>query len=862
MIPGNSTKSEKVDPLRCPLEPGDQTWNDRVIEDFRRNGGRVTFAPYVGANLLLLTSTGARSGAPQVAPLGYTRDGDRYVVVGSNSGRPVNADWVANVRACPMVSLEIGTETFSARGTVTEGAERDRLFEAHATLPSPISGSTRRWRLGSSRWSRSNAWTSAAPNSASRGAPVAVAAAPRRYRSIICRSDSATASPSTTSPFEVGRGEVFGFLGPNGAGKTTTVRTLGTLIAPTSGSATVAGIPLTPENGVEIRRRISIMPESPGLYLRLSVIENLECFADLYEVPDPSDRIDRALRAVNLADRARDACGTLSKGLRQRVALARALLSDPEVLFLDEPTSGLDPVAARDVHELIDGLRKRGVTIFLTTHRLEEAERLCDRVAILNTTLRTIGRPDELRDRLFAKTLTVRTRRPLPEPGRRLRRSPGRRRLAPGRPRHLRPGRVRPGSRRTGRHPRPGGGRGRRAVDQRVAPLARGRLPRADRRGHGGGPAMSMSGRRIRAIVRKELREYRRNRSVVVTMAIFPLIFLIQPLVVVLRAPESSSATLGQMHLLLYMLAIPVLVPAAVAASAVAGERQQGSLEPVLTTPIRREEFLLGKALAALVPSIAIAYAVYAVFVACAVLFAQPAVASAILQGPDILAQVLFTPLLAFLSIWVGIAISTRSSDVRVAQQLSLLGKSSGGRGDIAHRVRRDPRDARPRACPRGCCSSPTPSAGGSCPRCSTASGSSPSEEVLLSLWANAPGRPGRHGPYDALSALNREPEAPPRRPRVGSQATPCDCDRLRDDVPMSDKLVGLEGGKRRADLSMAGVVGIEMRDEGARVDEHPTHQGASPAIFRLCRSERSPVPEWNLPAAARARMNVAFRSP
>jgi ABC-2 type transport system ATP-binding protein len=216
--------------------------------------------------------------------------------------------------------------------------------------------------------------------------------------------------------FEIGYGEVFGFLGPNGAGKTTTVRTLGTLMAPTSGSATVAGFPLTPENGVDIRRKISIMPESPGLYLRLSVAENLECFADLYEVPNPKDRIDGALRAVNLADRAHDACGALSKGLRQRVALARALLSDPEVLFLDEPTSGLDPVAARDVHELIDELRQQGVTIFLTTHRLEEAERLCDRVAILNTTLRTIGRPDELRDQLFAKTLTIRTVAPLPEP--------------------------------------------------------------------------------------------------------------------------------------------------------------------------------------------------------------------------------------------------------------------------------------------------------------------------------------------------------------------------------------------------------------------------------------------------------------
>lgn len=218
--------------------------------------------------------------------------------------------------------------------------------------------------------------------------------------------------------FEVGSGEVFGFLGPNGAGKTTTVRTLGTLIEPTSGSATVAGIPLTPANGVEIRRRIAIMPESPGLYLRLSVLENLECFADLYEVSAAPGRIAQALQAVNLAGRARDVCGGLSKGLRQRVALARVLLSDPEVLFLDEPTSGLDPVAAREVHELIDGLRQRGVTIFLTTHLLAEAERLCDRVAILNTTLLTVGRPEELHDRFFAPTLTITTVAPLPDPGR------------------------------------------------------------------------------------------------------------------------------------------------------------------------------------------------------------------------------------------------------------------------------------------------------------------------------------------------------------------------------------------------------------------------------------------------------------
>jgi ABC-2 type transport system ATP-binding protein len=216
--------------------------------------------------------------------------------------------------------------------------------------------------------------------------------------------------------FEVAAGEVFGFLGPNGAGKTTTVRTLSTLLTPTSGTGRVAGLPLTPDNGVEIRRRIAVMPESPGLYNRLTVRENLGCFADLYEVPDAAASITRALRAVSLEDRAGDTCGSLSKGLRQRVSLARALLSEPQVLFLDEPTSGLDPAAARDVHELIDGLRQRGVTVFLTTHRLEEAERLCDRVAILNTTLRSLGRPDELRDRLFARTLAISTRSALDDP--------------------------------------------------------------------------------------------------------------------------------------------------------------------------------------------------------------------------------------------------------------------------------------------------------------------------------------------------------------------------------------------------------------------------------------------------------------
>jgi ABC-2 type transport system ATP-binding protein len=216
--------------------------------------------------------------------------------------------------------------------------------------------------------------------------------------------------------FSVARGEVFGFLGPNGAGKTTTVRILGTLIAPTAGSAVIAGLPLEPARAAEIRQHISIMPEAPGLYRRLTVTENLEFFARLYGLPRRAQRITEALAAVGLGDRAHDLTGSLSKGLRQRAALARSLLNDPEVMFLDEPTSGLDPVAAHEVHGLIAALRDRGVTVFLTTHRLDEAERLCDRVAIMNTHLRTIGRPDELRQALFSRSLAVTTAEPLLRP--------------------------------------------------------------------------------------------------------------------------------------------------------------------------------------------------------------------------------------------------------------------------------------------------------------------------------------------------------------------------------------------------------------------------------------------------------------
>jgi ABC-2 type transport system permease protein len=184
---------------------------------------------------------------------------------------------------------------------------------------------------------------------------------------------------------------------------------------------------------------------------------------------------------------------------------------------------------------------------------------------------------------------------------------------------------------------------------------------------------MALSTRRVGAVFRKELREYRRNGAIIVTMAVIPLVFVVQPLIALLVTSGKASRTLAHENLLLYLLAVPALVPATLASYAVVGERQQGTLEPVLTSPVRREEFLLGKALAAFVPSVAVSYAVVALFIAAVELFAHPGIPTAVIRGPEVAAQLVFTPLLALLSIWIGIGISARANDVRTAQQLATL---------------------------------------------------------------------------------------------------------------------------------------------------------------------------------------------
>ena len=208
---------------------------------------------------------------------------------------------------------------------------------------------------------------------------------------------------------DVKEGEVFGFLGPNGAGKTTTVRMLTCLVGPTSGQATVNGLQVGRDD-TAIRRSVGILTETPGLYDRLSAEKNLTIFANLYEVKDVAGQVEKVLRLLGLWDRRDDLAGNFSKGMKQKLAICRALLHEPRVLFLDEPTSGLDPEAAKLVRDFIEDIKEHGRTIFLCTHNLDEADRLCDRIGVIKQRLLTVDTPANLRNRLFGRTVVFHLR--------------------------------------------------------------------------------------------------------------------------------------------------------------------------------------------------------------------------------------------------------------------------------------------------------------------------------------------------------------------------------------------------------------------------------------------------------------------
>jgi ABC-2 type transport system ATP-binding protein len=207
---------------------------------------------------------------------------------------------------------------------------------------------------------------------------------------------------------DVGPGEIVALLGPNGAGKTTTMRMLAGLIAPSSGSVSIGGVPLSRATGAFVRQRLGFLTEAPGLWDRLTVRENLRVYAGLYGLAPADASVDRALEMFELADRSSARAAELSKGMRQKVALARALLHAPPALLLDEPTSGLDPEVRRDVRRLLEERRAAGCAILLSTHNLDEAERLADRVALLHGRLIAVDRPQALRQKLTTGRLMLR----------------------------------------------------------------------------------------------------------------------------------------------------------------------------------------------------------------------------------------------------------------------------------------------------------------------------------------------------------------------------------------------------------------------------------------------------------------------
>jgi ABC-2 type transport system ATP-binding protein len=197
----------------------------------------------------------------------------------------------------------------------------------------------------------------------------------------------------------VEEGEVFGFLGPNGAGKTTTVRMLCCLISKTSGEARIADYEIGKDaDSLKIRKLIGLVPDNVGLYDDLSAYDNLDFYGKLYDCAETQrkENIQRFLTMLGLWEKKDVAAGTFSKGMKQKLAIARALIHDPQVLFMDEPTANLDPESSKTVRDFILELKKEKRTIFLNTHNLDEAQRICDKIGILNTKLMAMGTPAEL----------------------------------------------------------------------------------------------------------------------------------------------------------------------------------------------------------------------------------------------------------------------------------------------------------------------------------------------------------------------------------------------------------------------------------------------------------------------------------
>lgn len=210
--------------------------------------------------------------------------------------------------------------------------------------------------------------------------------------------------------FHINEGEIFGFLGPNGAGKTTTMRILCCLISKTSGDANISGYQIgNKTDSLKIRKIIGLVPDNVGLYEELSAYDNLDFYGKLYECAEKQrkENIEYFLNMLGLWDKRNQSVSDFSKGMKQKVAIARALIHDPKLIFLDEPTVNLDPESSKVVRDFILRLKKEGKTIFLNTHNLDEAQRICDRIGIIKTKLLAVNTPKQLEKSIFGNKIII-----------------------------------------------------------------------------------------------------------------------------------------------------------------------------------------------------------------------------------------------------------------------------------------------------------------------------------------------------------------------------------------------------------------------------------------------------------------------
>src|SRR6266850_1073126 len=403
------------------------------------------------------------------------------------------------------------------------------------------------------------------------------------------------------------------------------MRMLAGLIAPTSGAVVIDGVHLTRATGTLLRSRIGFLTEAPGVWDRLTVHENLRVYAGLYGLANPNGVIDRALELFELRDRASTRAAELSKGMRQKVALARALPHEPRILLLDEPTSGLDPEITRSVRALLDDRRAAGCSILLSTHNLDEAERLADRVAVLHGRLLALDSPAVLRQRLRTGRVIVC--------------------LAGDPAAHL------DTARRFDRDT---------SVDGNTIVL---RLASAEHDTPALVSALAAAGARI-VEVRQEVPALEDA-------------YLLKLSGLMGTHDELSGDGRIQLFLfeqfLLLFLVIPITGAMALAAHAVVGEKQARTLEPLLATPITTFELLVAKVLGALIPTSAVSLVGLALYVLGIVLLAEPGVASAMASVRTAVLVLVVAPAAALVSLQGAIVISSRVNDARTAQQFGVM---------------------------------------------------------------------------------------------------------------------------------------------------------------------------------------------